>query len=505
MKKILLIVLDGFGINEDKNGNAIRLANTSVFDKLYAEYPHASLNASGTEVGLPKGQMGNSEVGHITLGSGRTVKQPLLLINEKIKNKQFFKEEVLIDVMNYVNENDSSLHVMGLLSDGGVHSSITHFYAVLALAKLKKVKKVYFHFFTDGRDTSPVSGKDFIKDFETKIKKVGLGEIGTISGRYYAMDRDNRWDRIKKAYDAIVYGKGSSFKDATACLKRHYNSGVTDEFINPSIISPFSQIKEKDGIIFVNFRPERMRQLIDVFKKKTFKEFKRKEFKELKTASIFKIYKNIDYAYKMDDIKNTFGEYISGLDFKQARVAETEKYAHVTYFFNGGSEKKLKNCDNFLIPSPKVATYDLLPEMNASEVTETTLNLMEENYDFILTNFANPDMVGHTGNLDATIEAIEKIDICLGKIIETAENQFYEVVITADHGNAEYMLDKYNNIVTSHTTNPVPFVICDQRYVIKKEGSIKDVIPTIINMMEITKPKEMTGNSLIKKDKEKES
>lgn len=500
MKKILLIILDGFGINDDKNGNAVRLANTPVFDKIYAKYPHASLVASGTEVGLPRGQMGNSEVGHMTLGSGRTVKQPLVVINEKIRNKKFFKEEQLVTVMDHVNENKSSLHIMGLLSDGGVHSNISHFYAVLALAKLKKVEKVYFHFFTDGRDTSPVSGKDFIKDFQTKIKKVGLGEIGTISGRYYAMDRDNRWDRIKKVYDAIVYGKGNSFKDASACLKRHYDSGVTDEFINPSIISPFSQVKENDGIIFVNFRPDRMKQIVDTFKKKNFKEFKVKEFKNLKMASIYKIYKNLDYAYQTENIRNTFGEYISGLDFKQARVAETEKYAHVTYFFNGLNDKKLPNCDNFLIPSPKVATYDLLPEMNAGEVTETVLNLMEENYDFILTNFANPDMVGHTGNLEATIKAIEKIDVCLGKILEVSENQFYDVIITADHGNAEYMLDKYNNIVTTHTTNLVPFIICNPNYVIKKEGSIKDVVPTVIDMMQIKQPKEMTGKTLIKKD-----
>lgn len=499
MKKKLLIVLDGFGINNDKNGNAIRLANTPVFDKLYAEYPHSSLVASGTEVGLPKGQMGNSEVGHITIGSGRTVKQPLLIINEKIKSKAFFKDEVLNSVMDHVNENKSSLHVMGLLSNGGVHSSITHFYAVLALAKLKKVEKVYFHFFMDGRDTSPVSGKDFIKEIEAKMKKVGVGEIGTLSGRYYAMDRDNRWGRIKKVYEAIVYGKGNSFTDAKVCLERHYNNGVTDEFITPSIINPLSMVKENDGIVFVNFRDERMKELIDTFKKKSFKEFQTKEFKNLKMVSIFNIYKGIDYAYKMEDVNNTFGEYISSLDFRQARVAETEKYAHVTHFFDGGRDLKLKNCDRFLIPSPKVATYDLKPEMNAGEVTETVVNLMEENYDFILTNFANPDMVGHTGNLEATIEAIEKVDICLGKIIEIAESQFYDVIITADHGNSEYMIDKYNNIVTSHTTNLVPFIICNQEYELKKEGSIKDVAPTIIDMMEIKKPKEMTGESLIKK------
>ena len=499
MKKIMLIVLDGFGIRNEKKGNAVKLANTPVLDKLYAEFPHANLQASGLEVGLPKNQMGNSEVGHITLGAGRIIKQPLTLLNEEIKSKRIFENENLLNVFNHVKENNSALHIIGLLSNGGVHSSITHIYAMLAMAKLQKVSRVYFHFFTDGRDTSPVSGKKFVEEFNSRINKLNIGEIGTICGRFYAMDRDNRWDRTKKAYDMLVNGIGNSFKTAEACLEKHYKNGVTDEFINPSVINPESIIEDNDGIIFVNFRPERMKQLLDAFKKRNFKEFEVKEFKNLKMASLFELYKGINHVCEMGEIKNTFGEYLDSLDFKQARISETEKYAHVTYFFDGAQDLKLKNCDKYLIPSPKVPTYDMKPEMNVSEVTETAINLMEEDYDFILVNFANPDMVGHTGNLNATIEAIEMCDLCLGKIIESSNLHFFDVLITADHGNAEYMLDKFNNIVTSHTNSEVPFIICNDNYELKKTGNLKDVIPTIIDMFEIKKPNEMTGESLLKK------
>lgn len=501
MKKIVMVILDGFGIRNEKKGNAVRLASTPVLDKLYAEFPHASLIASGTEVGLPKGQMGNSEVGHITLGSGRIVKQPLVLLNEEIKSKKIFENEVLLNVINHVKENNSSLHFVGLLSNGGVHSSITHFYAMLALAKLKKVDKVYFHFFTDGRDTSPVSGKKFVEEFQNKMEKLNVGKIGTIIGRYYAMDRDNRWDRTKKAYDMLVTGIGNSFRSAEGCLEKHYKNGVTDEFINPCVINKDSMIKENDGVIFLNFRPDRMKQLLDAFRKKNFKEFETKEFTNLKMASLFNIYKGLDFVKEMEEVKNTFGDYLDSLDFKQARIAETEKYAHVTYFFDGGRELKLKNCDKYLIPSPKVPTYDMQPEMNVSEVAETVINLMEEDYDFILVNFANPDMVGHTGNLEATIKSIEACDLCLGKIIESAQVHFFDVVVTSDHGNAEFMLDRFNNIITSHTTNEVPFIICNNDYEIKRNGSLKDVVPTLIDMYEIKKPDEMTGESLIKNKK----
>lgn len=502
MKKIILVILDGLGIRNEKKGNAVRLATTPVLDKLYAEFPHASLEASGTVVGLPKGQMGNSEVGHMTIGSGRTIKQPLVVINDEIKSKKIFENEVLLETIEHVNSNNSALHVVGLLSDGGVHSSITHAYAILALAKLKKVNRVYFHFFTDGRDSSPVSGKKFVKEFASKMNKLNLGQIATICGRYYGMDRDNRWDRTKKAYDMLTDGIGNSFRTAEGCLEKHYKNGVTDEFISPSVMVPEGIIQDNDGIIFFNFRPDRVRQMLDAFTKKGFKEFPVKEYENLKICTLFNVYKGVDAALNMQEVKNTFGSYLDSLDFKQARVAETEKYAHVTYFFDGGKELKLKNCDRFLIPSPKVATYDMKPEMSAGEVAECVINLLEEDYDFILVNFANPDMVGHTGSLDAAIKAVETADLCLGKIVELAGTHFYDVVVTADHGNAEYMLDRFNNVITTHTTNPVPFIICNNKYEIKKEGAISDIVPTLIDMYQIKKPNEMTGESLIKEKKE---
>ena len=500
MRKVLLVILDGFGIRNDKHGNAVKLADTPILDKLFTEYPNLLLDASGENVGLPKHQCGNSEVGHITIGSGRTVKQPLLIINEKIKNKEFFKSEEINTVMDHVLENDSSLHIVGLLSDGGVHSSINHFYAVLAYAKLKKVKKVYFHLFTDGRDTSPTKGKIFVQELLDKCDKLNLGEIGSLCGRYYAMDRDNKWERTKRAYDLLVYGVGNQFRNPFVCLEKHYKNGVTDEFINPSLFKEKSVIQDNDGIIFVNFRPERMKQLLDTFFVSDFKEFKTKNYKNLKMASIFNIYKKLSFEYQMQDINNTFGEYIDNLEFSQFRIAETEKFAHITKFFNGGQDLKLKHAKEILIPSPNVATYDLKPEMSAGIITEKLLQELEEEYDFMLVNFANTDMVGHTGNLKAAVDAVEIVDFCLGKVIEKALDNFYDVLITADHGNVEEMLDKNDNIITSHTNNKVPFIILDKEIKLKTEGSLKDIVPTILDIYEISKPKEMDGESLINKE-----
>lgn len=500
MKKVLLLILDGFGINDKERGNAIKLASTPNLDKLMSEYPVSELIASGEEVGLPKGQMGNSEVGHMTIGSGRTILQPLTLINEKIKSKDFFKNETLLNVVEHVNGNNSTLHLIGLLSNGGVHSSANHFYAALALAKLKRVKKVVFHFITDGRDTNPLSGKNFIKEFMEKANKLDLGEIGTITGRYYAMDRDNKWDRTKKAYDAICYGIGNTFSNYSVCMDEHYKRDITDEFINPSIITKGSTINENDGVIFINFRPERMTQLIDALVTPNFKMFKTKTFNNVKFASIFNIHKKIDYAYSLEEIKNTFGEYIDELEFTQARIAETEKYPHVTHFFDGGKDFSSTRCNKYFIESPKVATYDKMPQMSLGNVTTTTIKAIEEDYDFILVNFANPDMVGHTGNLKATIDAIEICDFCLGKIYESAKDHFYEIVVTADHGNAESMIDKDGAPITSHTTNKVPFILCNSKYKLKSDGTLKDIIPTIIDLYEIKKPDEMTGESLILKE-----
>ena len=500
MKKVILLILDGFGINNNEFGNAIAKAKTPVLDKFMAAFPHSELEASGVEVGLPKGQMGNSEVGHMTIGSGRTNQQALTYINEKIKTKEFFDNKVLDDMVEYVKEKGSTLHLIGLLSNGGVHSSANHFYAALALAKLKKVKRVCFHFITDGRDTSPTSGSTFVHDFMERAKKLNLGELVTISGRYYTMDRDNHWERIKKTYDAMVYGLGNEFPEYITCFKEHYKRDITDEFINPSIITKGREIQDGDALLFINFRPERMKELIETFTNTNFKMFKTKIFDHLKLVSLFNINEKVEYAFDTEKPDQTFGEYIDGLDFTQARIAETEKYAHVTYFFDGMKDLNSNKIDKVLIPSPNIPTYDMKPEMSVGEVTETVLNSLENDYDFILVNFANPDMVGHTGNIEATKTAIEICDFCLGKIFEKAKEHFYELIVTSDHGNAEKMISKEGEPVTSHTTSKVPFIICSTDYKLKKEGSLKDIIPTIIDIYEIKKPNKMTGESLIVKD-----
>lgn len=499
MNKAILLILDGFGLKNSEKGNAVKLAHTPYIDKYMAEYPNTKLDASGETVGLPKGEMGNSEVGHLTIGAGRKIKQPLTIINEAITSQEFYENKELINVMEHVSKNDSALHIMGLLSDGGIHSKMKHFYAVLALAKLYHIKKVYFHCFMDGRDTEVTDGIKFIEELQSKIDKVGLGKIATLCGRYYAMDRDNKWDRTRKAYEMLVSGKGLHYTDPIKCIQKHYDSNVTDEFVNPSIIDKNACIFDNDGIIYVNFRPDRMKQLLDSFKVKDFGQFPVKKFENLKICTLFNVYGGIPYAFDMEELKNTFGEYINGLDFKQARIAETEKFAHVTYFFDGGKQKKYKLCDKFLINSPKVATYDLKPEMSVAEVTQATLKAIDNDYDFILVNFANPDMVGHTGNLKATIDAIEICDFCLGKIHDKAKENFYDLIIIADHGNAEVMEYDDGTPCTTHTTSKVPFILCKQGYNLRSEGTIADVVPTIIDLFEIKKPDEMTGKSLIVK------
>lgn len=500
MKKVILLILDGYGINKSEHGNAIKEAKTPVMDKLLAVFPNTELDASGEVVGLPKNQMGNSEVGHMTIGSGRVNPQPLSYINEKIKNKEIFSNELLTETMEFVNTNNSTLHLVGLLSNGGVHSSINHFYAVLAMAKLKNVQNVCFHFITDGRDTDRTSGIDFVKDFMEKTKKLNLGVISTICGRYYSMDRDNNWERIKKAYDAMCYEIGNTFPDYKTCFKEHYKRDITDEFINPSIITRGKTIKENDAVLFINYRPERMKELIDALTDKNFKMFKTKQFENVKFASLFNIHNKIPYAFDTEKPTNTLGEYLDELDFTQARIAETEKYAHVTHFFDGTNELNSNKCDKFLIPSPNVPTYDMKPEMSVGEVTETVLKAMEDDYDFMLVNFANPDMVGHTGNFKAAVDAVEICDFCLGKIFEASKEHFYELIVTADHGNAEKMFTKDGKIITSHTTSKVPFILCNEEYKLKEGGSLKDIAPTIIDLYEIKKPDKMTGESLLVKE-----
>ena len=502
MKKIMLLILDGYGINKSDFGNAIKEAKTPVMDKLLMMYPNSELEASGTFVGLPKGQMGNSEVGHMTIGSGRVTPQPLTYINEKIKNKEFFDNELLNSTIDYVLENNSNLHLIGLLSNGGVHSSINHFYAVLALAKMKGLKNIVLDIITDGRDTPTKSGIDFVSEFMDKADKLGIGCISTISGRYYAMDRDNRWERIKKAYNAIVYESGNNFPNYKVCFNEHYKRNITDEFINPSVITPGKSIKEKDAVLFMNYRPERMKELISALTDKNFKMFRTKHFENVKFVSLFNIHKTIPFAFETTKPNNTLGEYLMELDYTQARIAETEKYAHVTHFFDGTKDLNSPNIEKFLVPSPDVPTYDMKPEMSVGEVTSTVLKEIENDYDFILVNFANPDMVGHTGNYKAVVDAIEICDFCLGKIYEKAKEHFYELIITADHGNAEKMLNRDKTPITSHTTSKVPFIICNDEIKLKPEGTLADIAPTIIDLYEIKKPDVMTGESLIIKETE---
>ena len=500
MKKIILLILDGFGVRESDNGNAIKMATLPNIDKLMKEYPMAELESSGEIVGLPKGQMGNSEVGHMTIGSGRTTVQPLSLIDSKIKDKSFFENDILLDLMDFVNNNQSTLHMIGLVSNGGVNSSLDHFYAAVALAKLRKVNNVIFHFITDGRDTPPESAKELINSFMEKISKFNLGTVGTISGRYYAMDTDNNYDRVKKAYDAIVYNIGNNFTDTNRCLDLHYKNDITDEYINPSIITRGCNIKDNDGVLFVNFSAAGTKELITTLTEEGFNKFNVKKFKNVRFASIYSVHDNVESAFTSEPLINTFGEYLAGLDFKQARIAETEKYAHVTYFFDGADEFSDKNLYKIMVPSSKAQRYDAKPEMSVGEVTQSVLDAIDEDFDFILVNFANPDMVGHTGNIPATVRALEACDYCIGKILEKANDNFYDLVITSDHGNCEYMKDTEGKPVTSHTTSKVPLLICNKDYRLKTNGSLKDVIPTIIDMYEISKPKEMDGTSLLIKE-----
>lgn len=500
MKKVILIVLDGIGINNNAEGNAFLKASTPNIDKYMSSYPCAELEASGEAIGLAKKQSGDSEVSHMIIGSGRIVEQPLSIINNKIKSKEFFTNEKLSNVMDHVNNNNSTLHLIGLLSTAEINSSINHFYATLAMAKLKGIKKVCLHFITDGRDSGIKSAKKTISDFMKKIEKLEIGEIATISGRYYAMDRDENPERIKKVYDTMVYGMGNTFISFENCLEEHYNRNIYDEFISPCIINKFKPISNNDGIIFINFRPEKLDQLIESITNPNFKLFKTKSINNLKVASLFKLNEDIPYAYNLHELKETFGSYIDSLEFTQSRIAESEKFEHITTYFDGGQEFTSNNCAKFCIPSPANRNYAEKPEMSIGEVTQTAFNELENDKDFILVNFSNADSVAHTGNFDATKNAVEICDFCLGKLVEKAKEYFYEVVITSDHGFVEQMMDKSGNVNTKHTTNKVPFIICNENYKIKNDGTLADVIPTIIDIYEIKKPDSMTGKSLIIKE-----
>jgi len=493
MKKVLLCVLDGVGLSKIKDGNALINANKPNIDYLMKEYPNKGINASGTFVGLPDGQMGNSEVGHLTIGAGRIIYQSLELINRAIKDESFYSNESFLNAIRHAKENNSKLHIMGLLSDGGVHSHINHIKALLKLCKREDFSNVYFHIFTDGRDTFKESSISYIDDLNNEINELGIGKICTISGRYYAMDRDKRWDRLKKCYDVIVNNTGNKCDDYKKYITDSYEKGITDEFIEPVIIDESGKIEENDSIIWANFRPDRAIQILRSLVDPNFDGFDRKIFNNLYLTTMMYVSDDVksDIAFKKEIIDNTLGIYLSKLGKKQLRIAETEKYAHVTYFFDGGRDLDLNLCDRVLIPSPKVATYDLKPEMSAREITSNLLEKMDNNYDFIFLNFANGDMVGHTGNYDMTKKAIETIDEMIGKLYKKCVEDEYLFIITADHGNAEEMIDENGNVVTSHTTNLVPFIVTDKNLNIDNVNKLSDIAPFVLNYMNLNLPDEM--------------
>lgn len=493
MKKVLLCVLDGVGLSKIKDGNALINADKPNIDYLMKEYPNKGINASGTFVGLPDGQMGNSEVGHLTIGAGRIIYQSLELINRAIKDESFYSNESFLNAIRHAKENNSKLHIMGLLSDGGVHSHINHIKALLKLCKKEDFSNVYFHIFTDGRDTFKESSISYIDDLNNEINELGIGKICTISGRYYAMDRDKRWDRLKKCYDVIVNNTGNKCDDYKKYITDSYEKGITDEFIEPVIIDDSGKIEENDSIIWANFRPDRAIQILRSLVDPNFDGFDRKIFNNLYLTTMMYVSDDVksDIAFKKEIIDNTLGIYLSKLGKKQLRIAETEKYAHVTYFFDGGRDLDLNLCDRVLIPSPKVATYDLKPEMSAREITSNLLEKMDNNYDFIFLNFANGDMVGHTGNYDMTKKAIETIDEMIGKLYKKCVEDEYLFIITADHGNAEEMIDENGNVVTSHTTNLVPFIVTDKNLNIDNVNKLSDIAPFVLNYMNLNLPDEM--------------
>lgn len=507
-KPVMLMILDGFGIAKASDGNAVSLAKKPNFDRLIKEYPHSTLEASGMAVGLPEGQMGNSEVGHLNIGAGRIVYQELTRITKAIADGEFFENEELLKAMKNAKENNSALHLMGLLSDGGVHSHINHLKGLLEFAKKEGLTKVYVHAFMDGRDVAPSSGKEFIEKTEEMMKEIGVGKIATINGRYYAMDRDNRWERVELAYNAIVRGTGNTANSAIEAIEESYKNDKTDEFVVPTVIlengEPTATVKSGDSVVFFNFRPDRARELTRALTQKDFDGFnaEKLDLTFVTMTQYDKTFEGVMVAFKPQTLKNTLGEFVANKGLNQLRIAETEKYAHVTFFFNGGVEKPNKNEDRALIASPKVATYDLKPEMSAYEVTEELIKRIDsDKYDMIILNYANPDMVGHTGVIPAAVKAIETVDECLGKIADKILEKNGSLFITADHGNAEVMIDPETGApFTAHTTDPVPFVWVsnDAKGKSLENGKLSDIAPTMLHEMGLEAPEEMTGHSLIK-------
>ena len=509
-KLTMLMILDGFGCNPNEEGNAVKQANTPNIDKLMKKYATTEIYTSGKHVGLPDGQMGNSEVGHTNIGAGRIVYQELTRITKSIEDGDFFTNPELIAAIDNCKKNNSKLHILGLVSDGGVHSHIRHLYGILELAKRRDFEEVYVHCFLDGRDTPPASAENYITQLQEKMNEKGIGKIASISGRFYAMDRDKRWQRVQKCYDAMVNGEGEKATSVIKAIEDSYQKEVFDEFVEPTVIcnngKPVATIGKNDSVICFNFRPDRAREITRSLVDTEFTDFDTKKDLNLHYVcftSYDETMPNVSVAFKKEALVNTFGEYISKKGRTQLRIAETEKYAHVTFFFNGGEEKQFEGEERILIPSPKVETYDLKPEMSAYEVTEKVCEaIASDKFDNIILNFANPDMVGHTGSLEAAIKAVEAIDECVGKIMELIEEKQANLIITADHGNCEQMIDyKTGEPHTAHTTNPVPLILVTSRPNVKlrNDGILADLAPTMLDLMNLEVPKEMTGKSLIHK------
>jgi len=506
---VALIILDGFGINPREEGNAIKAAEKPNIDRLFRDYPNTVVKCSGMDVGLPRGQMGNSEVGHTNIGAGRIVYQELTRITKSIEDGEFFEKKEFLDAVDNCRKHGSRLHLCGLLSDGGVHSHNTHLYALLELAKRQGLKDVFVHCFFDGRDVPPDSAKGYVEELEAKLREIGVGRIASVMGRYYAMDRDKRWERVSQAYNAMVLGQGLTAADAGTAVAESYERQEFDEFVKPTVIvengKPLATIDRNDSIIFFNFRPDRAREITRAFTDVDFNGFERgKGYFPVYYVCMTQYDKTIEnavVAFKPESLENTFAEYISRLGYKQLRIAETEKYAHVTFFFNGGVETVYEGEDRVLIPSPKVATYDLKPEMSAYEVADEVVKRIDsQKYDVIILNFANPDMVGHTGIFEAAKSAIEAVDKCLGRVVGAIEKQGGIALITADHGNAEQMIDyETGGPFTAHTTNDVPLICVGLGNVKLKAGRLADIAPTILDIMGLEKPKEMTGHTLIER------
>ena len=501
-KPVILMILDGFGIAPEK-GNAIKAAKKPNIDKLFASNPLTQIGASGMDVGLPDGQMGNSEVGHTNMGAGRIVYQELTRITKTINEDKLKDNEAIVDAMDKALKNGTALHLMGLLSDGGVHSHIEHLYGILELAKKKGLKDVYIHAFLDGRDVPPSSAAEYADKLLNKLKEIGIGKVATVEGRYYAMDRDNNWDRVEKAYAAMVYGEGNKAECPVCAIKNSYNDGVTDEFVVPCVIEGGAQVKPNDSIIFFNFRPDRARQITRTFVDPDFTGFERKYFPVnfVCMTQYDESMPNVTVAYPPETLEMTFGEYISKKGLTQLRIAETQKYAHVTFFFNGGEEKQFEGEERILIKSPDVATFDMKPEMSAYEVTDAVVDAINsDKFDVIILNYANCDMVGHTGIMEAAVKAVEAVDECVGRMVDAILAKGGQAIITADHGNADCLIDPVTKApFTAHTTNPVPMILVGAGDVKVKNGRLCDLCPTMLDLMGLEKPEQMTGESLIVK------